>query len=416
MTSETSREQLTQVVDEALERFGAVISCPAPRSSTCSSTCGCCCSRSESLEQLLEEPAAHRRRCRLTASRSAGSCSVRMAEPMTIAASRAAPAPSPAHARRRASIGVVVAARRRRGGRRRRARRRGDDGPTASAAPRRRTTATPRRATGAERLGRPRRPRRSAPRPPRAATSRSFDAPDAARAPATTLSTHDRVPRCRARCLAFDQYQDWLHVYLPDASQQTRPGGCKASDVDVSKPLEYAGRASASPSIKLCAAAQRRGRARPPTSRSASHAVPDTRPAPSTSPIRSTLHTAARTRAYGVFAVGLSGHSDVLTRVRRRRRPDRDPRHQRPAAHRHTDVSTRLRRAVRQRRASSRSADAARSARPVVHHLTAAAAQPRDSRSELSAQKPGSAKGSLVRGGTLDASGASTPSSAASPS
>ena len=64
-----------------------------------------------------------------------------------------------------------------------------------------------------------------------------FSAPDAKAEPVTTLpkQTEYLLPRT---LLAFDQYQDWLHVYLP-----TRPnnstGWIKASDVNISNPLEW---------------------------------------------------------------------------------------------------------------------------------------------------------------------------------
>src|SRR5262245_29590709 len=61
--------------------------------------------------------------------------------------------------------------------------------------------------------------------------------PSDAGEPMTTLSpkTEYLVPRT---LLVFDQYNDWLHVYMP-----TRPNGStdwvKASDVNVSDPLDY---------------------------------------------------------------------------------------------------------------------------------------------------------------------------------
>src|SRR6188472_2377348 len=78
--------------------------------------------------------------------------------------------------------------------------------------------------------------------PLRSATTRGGDvpvyaAPDATSPPATTLSAQTEYTLPRS-FLAFDQYQDWLHVYLP-----TRPnsstGWIKESDVTVSQPLEY---------------------------------------------------------------------------------------------------------------------------------------------------------------------------------
>src|SRR5262245_95693 len=87
------------------------------------------------------------------------------------------------------------------------------------------------------------------PQPPplRAAATKGTDipvfaAPDTAAAPVDTLSTQTSylLPRT---LLAFDQQQDWLHVYLP-----TRPnnstGWVKTSDVLVSAPLEWRVRVS----------------------------------------------------------------------------------------------------------------------------------------------------------------------------
>src|SRR5438445_1560341 len=78
--------------------------------------------------------------------------------------------------------------------------------------------------------------------PLRSATTKGADvpvyaAPDVSAAPMSTLSAQTEYTLPRS-FLAFDQYQDWLHVYLP-----TRPndatGWIKATDVSVSKPLEY---------------------------------------------------------------------------------------------------------------------------------------------------------------------------------
>jgi lipoprotein-anchoring transpeptidase ErfK/SrfK len=65
-----------------------------------------------------------------------------------------------------------------------------------------------------------------------------YSAPSTTAAPTTTLSK-ETVPYGITRSLlAFDQFQGWLHVYLP-----TRPndatGWVKAADVTVSQPLEW---------------------------------------------------------------------------------------------------------------------------------------------------------------------------------
>ena len=134
-----------------------------------------------------------------------------------------------------------------------------------------------------------------------------YSAPGATGQPSITLSrlTGYLAPRT---LLAFDQYQDWLHVYLP-----TRPNNATAwvrmSDVNVSKPLEYAVRVSLADhklwvlhngSVELTA--------------DVAIGMPEY-PTPTgtyyfTDPVD--LHANPNT-AYGVFAYGLSGHSDVLT-------------------------------------------------------------------------------------------------------
>jgi lipoprotein-anchoring transpeptidase ErfK/SrfK len=64
-----------------------------------------------------------------------------------------------------------------------------------------------------------------------------YTAPTADTQPMTTLSklTPYNFPRS---LLVFDQYQDWLHVYLPVRPNNTT-GWIKASDVNVSQPLEW---------------------------------------------------------------------------------------------------------------------------------------------------------------------------------
>ena len=151
-----------------------------------------------------------------------------------------------------------------------------------------------------------------APLPLRAAITKGaaiavYNAPDSSSPPAKTLSpqTEYLLPRT---LLAFDQYQDWLHVYLP-----TRPndatGWIKATDVTVSKALDYQIRVSLADrkltllhngSVELEAPAA---------------IGTDENPTPTgtffyTDPLD--LATQPGT-AYGVFAIGLSGHSNTLS-------------------------------------------------------------------------------------------------------
>jgi lipoprotein-anchoring transpeptidase ErfK/SrfK len=133
-----------------------------------------------------------------------------------------------------------------------------------------------------------------------------YASPDANAQPTQTLSakTEYTVPRS---FLVFDQYQDWLHVYLP-----TRPndstGWIKASDVKVSDPLEYEVKVSlADHKVTLLHNGVVQWDA------PAATGTGDT-PTPTgtfyyTDPLdlQSNPHT-----GYGVFAIGLSGHSNVL--------------------------------------------------------------------------------------------------------
>jgi lipoprotein-anchoring transpeptidase ErfK/SrfK len=148
--------------------------------------------------------------------------------------------------------------------------------------------------------------------PLRSATTKGGDvpvyaAPDANAAPTTSLSpqTEYTLPRS---FLAFDQYQDWLHVYLP-----TRPnsatGWIKESDVTVSPPLEYQIKVSLAEhkvtllhngAVELEAPAAI-GTAENPTPTGTFYY---------TDPLD--LATEPDT-AYGVFAIGLSGHSNTLS-------------------------------------------------------------------------------------------------------
>jgi len=134
-----------------------------------------------------------------------------------------------------------------------------------------------------------------------------FSAPDGNAEPMATLTktTEYLLPRT---LLAFDQYQDWLHVYLP-----TRPnsstGWVKASDVNLSTPLEWQIRVSLADhhlwllhngAVEFDAGVAI-GTEQYPTPTGTFYI---------TDPID--LHETPNL-GYGVFALGLSGHSDVLT-------------------------------------------------------------------------------------------------------
>jgi lipoprotein-anchoring transpeptidase ErfK/SrfK len=134
-----------------------------------------------------------------------------------------------------------------------------------------------------------------------------YAAPDANAAPMSNLSAQTEYTLPRS-FLAFDQYQDWLHVYLP-----TRPnsstGWIKESDVSVSQPLEYQIKVSLADhkvtllhngAVELEAPAAI-GTAENPTPTGTFYY---------TDPLD--LATQPDT-AYGVFAIGLSGHSNTLS-------------------------------------------------------------------------------------------------------
>jgi lipoprotein-anchoring transpeptidase ErfK/SrfK len=134
-----------------------------------------------------------------------------------------------------------------------------------------------------------------------------YTAPDAAAAPVSTLSaqTEYLLPRS---FLAFDQYQDWLHVYLP-----TRPndatGWIRASDVAVSKPLEYQIKVSLA-DYKLTLLHNGVVELEAPAAIGT-----DENPTPTgtfyyTDPLDLANQPGT---AYGVFAIGLSGHSNTLS-------------------------------------------------------------------------------------------------------
>jgi lipoprotein-anchoring transpeptidase ErfK/SrfK len=130
--------------------------------------------------------------------------------------------------------------------------------------------------------------------------------PDANSQPTQTLSakTEYTLPRS---FLVFDQYQDWLHVYLP-----TRPndatGWIKTDDVTVSAPLEY--------QVKVTLADHKLTLLKNGVVQWDAPAAIGTGDTPTptgtfyfTDPLD--LHSQPGT-GYGVFAIGLSGHSNVL--------------------------------------------------------------------------------------------------------
>jgi lipoprotein-anchoring transpeptidase ErfK/SrfK len=133
-----------------------------------------------------------------------------------------------------------------------------------------------------------------------------YSTPSVTAAPMTTLSKETRYDITRS-LLAFDQVQDWLHVYLP-----TRPndstGWVKASDVTVSTPLDY--------QIKVSLADHRLTLLKDGLVQWEAPAATGTGDTPTptgtfyfTDPLD--LRDQPGT-GYGVFAIGLSGHSNVL--------------------------------------------------------------------------------------------------------
>ena len=133
-----------------------------------------------------------------------------------------------------------------------------------------------------------------------------FASPDATAQPTTTLSaqTDYTLPRS---FLVFDQYQDWLHVYLP-VRPNDATGWIKASDVTVSSPLDY--------QIKVSLADHELTLLKDGVVQFDAPAATGTGDTPTptgtfyyTDPLD--LHNQPGT-GYGVFAIGLSGHSNVL--------------------------------------------------------------------------------------------------------
>jgi lipoprotein-anchoring transpeptidase ErfK/SrfK len=133
-----------------------------------------------------------------------------------------------------------------------------------------------------------------------------YATPDANAQPTQTLSAQTEYTLPRS-FLEFDQYQDWLHVYLP-----TRPndstGWIKASAVTMSKPLDY--------QIKVSLADHKLTLLKDGVAQWDAPAATGTGDTPTptgtfyfTDPLD--LHNQPGT-GYGVFAIGLSGHSNVL--------------------------------------------------------------------------------------------------------
>jgi lipoprotein-anchoring transpeptidase ErfK/SrfK len=148
--------------------------------------------------------------------------------------------------------------------------------------------------------------------PLRTATTKGGDiavytAPDDNAQPVATLSkvTEYNLPRSM---LVFDQYKTWLHAYLP-ARPNSSTGWIKASDVVVSAPLTYEIKVSlADHKVTLLHDGAVVFEA------PAAIGTPDD-PTPTgvffyTDPLDLASDPGT---AYGVFAIGLSGHSNVLT-------------------------------------------------------------------------------------------------------
>jgi lipoprotein-anchoring transpeptidase ErfK/SrfK len=134
-----------------------------------------------------------------------------------------------------------------------------------------------------------------------------YASPDANAQPTTTLSARTEYTLPRS-FLVFDQYQDWLHVYLPIRPNDAT-GWIKASDVTVSQPLDY--------QIKVSLADKKLTLIKDGVVQFEEPAAigTDENPTPTgtfyyTDPLD--LATQPGT-AYGVFAIGLSGHSNTLS-------------------------------------------------------------------------------------------------------
>src|SRR5215207_7863500 len=133
-----------------------------------------------------------------------------------------------------------------------------------------------------------------------------YASPDVNAQPAETLSAQTEYTLPRS-FLVFDQYQDWLHVYLPIRPNDAT-GWIKASDVTVSQPLDH--------QIKVSLADNKLTLLKDGVVQWDTPAAIGTGDTPTptgtfyyTDPLD--LATQPGT-GYGVFAIGLSGHSNVL--------------------------------------------------------------------------------------------------------
>jgi len=134
-----------------------------------------------------------------------------------------------------------------------------------------------------------------------------YASPDASAPPTTTLSAQTEYTLPRS-FLVFDQYQDWLHVYLPIRPNDST-GWIKASDVTVSQPLEY--------QVKVSLADRKLWLLKNGVVQFEEPAAigTDENPTPTgtffyTDPLDLANQPGT---AYGVFAIGLSGHSNTLS-------------------------------------------------------------------------------------------------------
>jgi len=133
-----------------------------------------------------------------------------------------------------------------------------------------------------------------------------YSSPDANAQPTTALSARTEYTLPRS-FLVFDQHQDWLHVYLPIRPNDAT-GWIKASDVTVSEPLEYQIKVSLT-DHKLTLLKNGVVQFDAPAATGTSDTPTPTGTFYYTDPLD--LQTQPGT-GYGVFAIGLSGHSDVL--------------------------------------------------------------------------------------------------------
>jgi lipoprotein-anchoring transpeptidase ErfK/SrfK len=150
-----------------------------------------------------------------------------------------------------------------------------------------------------------------APAPLRVAWTRGGDVPiygepNPSAKPLRSLSSRTTYQQVRT-LLAFDQVGDWLHVYLPTKPNNTT-AWVKANDVNVSVPLDYA--------IKVSLADHKVTLLHNGAVEFESAVVIGAKDTPTptgifyiTDPVD--LHSNPNA-GYGVFAIGLSGHSNVL--------------------------------------------------------------------------------------------------------